>query len=75
MSIEVEIDDEVVEVDTEPSWLDNYFDNKVDDYAVWRWSAVDDFGDRLQREILYNLGAHNTKLGYMAAAVANRRNK
>jgi len=45
----------------EPSWLENYFEGVItNDAPVWRWSAVDDFGDALQREILYNLTTHNS---------------
>jgi len=60
----------------EPSWLENYFENVVtNDAPVWRWSGVDDFGDTLQREILYNLTTHNSLLGRMARAAEARRNQ
>lgn len=60
----------------EPTWLENWFEGVISNEApVWRWSGVDQDGDTLQREILYNLGRHNTLLGRMARAVeANRNN-
>jgi hypothetical protein len=60
----------------EPSWLENYFEGVItNDAPVWRWSGVDDFGDALQREILYNLTTHNSLLGHMARAAEARRNQ
>jgi len=60
----------------EPSWLENYFEGVItNDAPVWRWSGVDDFGDALQREVLYNLTTHNRLLGNMARAIEARRNQ
>lgn len=57
----------------EESFLENYFEGVVsNDLPIWRWSGVDDFGQRLQMEVLENL-RHARRMGRVAELLSRKR--
>jgi hypothetical protein len=57
----------------EESFLENYFEGVVsNDLPIWRWSGVDDFGHRLQLEVLENL-RHARRMGKIAELLSRKR--
>lgn len=57
----------------EESFLENWFEGVVsNDLPIWRWSGVDDFGQRLQMEVLENL-RHARRMDRVAELLARKR--